>query len=171
MTETPFDELRQLYEKKLHELLKPLIRDLTVDARTRLVDAILSQTLPEGPELSESWLAEKERRGLDLRKLIATGGYLENIIVVETEDGYEIRPTDDEVPGSDGLTYFDLANVLEYGTETIPPRPHWRIIHAEVESDARRLSNDMSEQFAAAVNRELDAARRQQERRQRRRPR
>jgi hypothetical protein len=79
--------------------------------------------------LSEAYVQDKARGELDPRPLIATGFYLTHIEVKE-----EVKPTGllysvyvpDIVHEPSGLPLKTIVGWLEYGTATMPKRPHWR---------------------------------------------
>jgi hypothetical protein len=85
--------------------------------------------------LSERHARKKERKGLDGRKLIETGNYLENIEVFrgEQQSGvyFMLRPKRakhvGEDPSSGEISFATLARVHEFGSARhgIPARPHW----------------------------------------------
>jgi hypothetical protein len=82
--------------------------------------------------LSTGYLAWKRRMGLDERILIATGDYVRSFQVRREErkgpQGKQIVYTagpPDEIHPPSGLNYRTLARIHEFGTATIPARPHW----------------------------------------------
>lgn len=76
--------------------------------------------------LSPDYARRKAVLGLDPRMLIALGGYIEAIQAREQPDGtWAVTVADKKLPNS-RYTYKDLANWLEWGTENMPARPHWR---------------------------------------------
>jgi len=80
--------------------------------------------------LSEKYLAQKKKKGLDERILIASKQYLDSFLVqrIQTsKDGviYVVTVKDEVHPDSE-LTYRKLARIHEFGTQKIPARPHWR---------------------------------------------
>lgn len=79
--------------------------------------------------LSPAYAARKKARNLDGRKLIATGDYVKHIQVVERKKN-GVRTYHVFVPKRrhrpSGLALRELARIHEFGTETIPARPHWR---------------------------------------------
>lgn len=79
-----------------------------------LKGAIEGQSIPMAP-LSAKWLAEKSRKGLDTRILIAFRAYIESIVMTPTGKGRVEVSADSK-----------MQRLLEYGTKTMPARPHWR---------------------------------------------
>jgi hypothetical protein len=131
-------------------------------------------------------LKEKQRKGQDSRRLIATGAYVNSISVVEQKKGkgwtYKVGFDRERHPG--GLPMETLGRILEYGAKikvtpkmraylrwrglflrkttthiVIPARPHWMPIFLRVKRYARRLAEDASENLAAALKNELRQAR------------
>lgn len=102
-------------------------------------------------DLNEDYLAWKDRNGLDTRTLIATGGYVQSISPLPVRDrlgrftsfskmtpsqipdlrlgatpGFgRSKQSDDGSPDSDSPTYRQIGLWLEYGTSTMPARPHF----------------------------------------------
>jgi len=78
-------------------------------------EAILTQSV-RMKALTPDWKAEKKRRGLDPRKLVATQEYVNSIQVFPVRGGYAV--------GTD----WEFVLVHEYGAPAanIPARPHWR---------------------------------------------
>lgn len=88
----------------------------SADQLARMVrEAILTQSV-RMKALTPDWKAEKKRRGLDPRKLVATQEYVNSIQVFPVRGGYAV--------GTD----WEFVLVHEYGAPAanIPARPHWR---------------------------------------------
>lgn len=118
--------------------------DIAEEART----IILEQRYKWAP-LSPGYKAYKEREGLDPRKLIATGDYVDNIGAYEKEGKIFVGP----LPGiheESGLTYVHLSRIHEYGTETIPARPLWRPLASKVLRKYKKLRK----KYQAAVKKD-----------------
>jgi hypothetical protein len=133
------------------------------------VQTIIQYQIGDWEPLSPSYAAWKERMGLDDRMLVATSNYMNLIEVQWTRDRLgrftslgKVKPQD--VPDlsfrvglptskvvdmegntqEDGLRYTDLARILEFGTEKIPPRPHFAPAYAAfVANDIPKLTNSM----------------------------
>jgi len=88
---------------------------------------IITRQLIAWVPLSSGYAKRKRMLGLDPRILIATGRYVNSIQPMQQPDGSWIVSIPDEPlrPGSK-YTLKDLARWLEYGTQTMPARPHWR---------------------------------------------
>lgn len=88
---------------------------------------LISRQLIAWAPLSKPYRTYKRRMGLDPRILIATGRYVHSIQPIQQRDGSWIVSVPEEPlkPGSK-YTLRDLARWLEYGTATMPARPHWR---------------------------------------------
>lgn len=101
-------------------------------------------------KLQERYARRKAKLRLDGRILIATADYVGHIDVVRGERSgagvyYTVRPS----PGvhkPSKLTYTTIARIHEYGTATIPARPHWRpvvtAVHRRAAEIARKLKSD-----------------------------
>jgi hypothetical protein len=89
--------------------------------------AIISRQLIAWVPLSKGYARYKRRMGLDPRTLIATGKYVNSIQPIQQPDGNWLVSVPN-TPLGDGSkhTLRDLARWLEYGTRTMPARPHWR---------------------------------------------
>lgn len=57
--------------------------------------------------------------------LIATGEYLNSIEVTQDKDGNVTIAPNDEIHEDTNISNSKLGCILEYGTKTTPPRPHW----------------------------------------------
>jgi len=88
-----------------------------------------------GTNLSPQWLDFKESTGLDLRTMIATGRYVDQIRVFRRlgtkgsgrwRIGFHTQAKARKPDGSSaGILLNDLMKVHEHGTITVPARPHW----------------------------------------------
>jgi len=85
------------------------------------------------PPLSDAWLERKRREGYDLRILVMTQEYVDNISVIETPTPrsrggtFEVSVGFPNKPHSRAKVAFaQLMLWLEYGTRKMPARPHWR---------------------------------------------
>ncbi len=89
--------------------------------------ALIERQLIAWVPLTKEYKNYKRRMGLDPRILIATGRYIHAIQPIQQLDGSWVVGVPDEPlrPGS-RYTLKDLARWLEYGTRTMPARPHWR---------------------------------------------
>jgi hypothetical protein len=110
--------------------------------------SIISRQLIAWVPLSPVYKKRKRILGLDPRILIATGRYVASIQPVQQDDGSWVVSVPDEPlrPGSK-YTLKDLARWLEYGTETMPARPHWRpaqnVWRTKIYQMKRRLHFDL----------------------------
>lgn len=111
---------------------------------SRLKENIESQSLPMA-ELNPQYLRYKSTHGLDTRKLIATGEYLDSIgvqIISDTKShkrAFVGVPNDAEHKSGIDLKY--LAEIMEYGTfdGTIQSRPHYRPTWEQVSPECRAI--------------------------------
>lgn len=101
--------------------------------RSRIQRGIYNQILDWEP-LSEQYAQWKEEQGFDPRVLIATQEYVGSIISSPIPFGITVRP----IVGTHSMarvSYMTLAEWLEYGTDKMPARPHWRPIILEFETN------------------------------------
>ena len=112
-----------------------------------------------GVALSPTYLAWKQKLGLQPGKLIRTRSYYYLLELERTETGFTIVPTGVEpaienefkrVVNPNPQSYEDVAVWLEYGTKKMPARPHWRPIAAEARA---RFPGVMREVIEAAFAR------------------
>lgn len=129
----PFFQIRHEFEKYGIEEAREALFDEGERLAAMIQLNIFQQSLPM-PDLSEPYLAFKERKGYDLRKLIAEGHYIEAIQArwIRGRTAVEVG-LPDETHEASGLKYKKLAAVHEYGQKSwqdgqggIPARPHWR---------------------------------------------
>lgn len=106
--------------------LSGLGRDLAEEFADDLKALITRQLIAWVP-LSPQYARRKRMLGLDPRILIATGRYVSSIQAILQPDGSWIVGVPDE-PLRSGSKYTlkDLARWLEFGTQHMPARPHWR---------------------------------------------
>jgi hypothetical protein len=110
--------------------------------------SLISRQLIAWVPLSANYKTRKRILGLDPRILIATGRYVNSIQPIQQGDGSWVISVPEEPlrPGSKH-TLRDLARWLEYGTENMPARPHWRpaknIWRTKIYQMKRRLHFDL----------------------------
>jgi hypothetical protein len=89
--------------------------------------AILDRQLIAWVPLNKEYALRKRLLGLDPRILIATGRYVNSIQPLQQPDGSWVVGVPEEPLGAGSkYTLRDLARWLEYGTQRMPARPHWR---------------------------------------------
>ena len=116
---------------------------------------ILSRQLISWVPLSTGYARRKRNMGLDPRILIATGRYVNSIQPTQQKDGSWLVSVPEEPlrPGSK-YTLKDLARWLEYGTQHMPARPHWRpaqnIWRTKIYQLKRRLHFDLVQELKRA---------------------
>jgi hypothetical protein len=97
------------------------------------------------PPLNPDYVDRKAIEDLDPRPLIATGFYVENIQVTEEESPegilYSVYVPDIKHPS--GVTLPTLVGWLEYGTQNMPARPHWRPVALIVRQRWERLPKNI----------------------------
>lgn len=103
------DETRK-FAKDLAKEAKSIIRDQRYDWKS----------------LSDAYLKQKERKGLDTRIYIATKTYVNKGIGYFEKGGYSFVGPKPGTHKPSGLPYAVLARILEFGTWSIPARPLWR---------------------------------------------
>jgi hypothetical protein len=114
--------------------------------------AIIERQMISWMPLSGPYKAYKRRMGLDPRILIATGRYVNSIQPIEQPDGTWLVSVPEEPlrPGS-RYTLRDLARWLEFGTQKMPARPHWRparnIWRTKIYQMKRRLHFNMVQEL------------------------
>jgi len=119
------------------------------------VREILSRQLIAWVPLNREYARYKREMGLDPRILIATGRYINAIQPIEQKDGSWVVsvPAEPLQPGS-RYTLKDLARWLEYGTKTMPARPHWRpamqIWRTKIYQVRRRVRHDIATELKRA---------------------
>ena len=95
--------------------------------------------------LAASTVRGKASAEEDGRKLIATGAYIEGIEVFKgMKNGkayYTVRPKPGMHPDA-GVTHRVLAAFHEFGTSTMPARPHWRPVLRIVKRELRRMGRE-----------------------------
>jgi len=106
--------------------LAGLGRDLAEEFADDLKALITRQLIAWVP-LNKKYAKKKRMLGLDPRILIATGRYVNSIKPIAQQDGSWVVSVPNE-PLRQGSKYTlkDLARWLEYGTQHMPARPHWR---------------------------------------------
>jgi hypothetical protein len=133
------------------------------------VQSIIQYQIGDWEPLSPPYAKWKENQGLDDRMLVATNNYMNLIEVQWTRDRLGrftklSRVSIQDVPdlsfrvglpplkvvdaegntSESGFRYTDLARVLEFGTEKIPPRPHFGPAYAAfVANDMPKLNNTL----------------------------
>ena len=122
-------------------------------------DKIYRQEFPHvaSAPLSPTYVAWKDRMGLDPRVLIATGKYVRAIGYVETPYGGIVGLVRKTRKGKKPLPYALLQRWLEYGTRKMPARPHWRPMMTEWKSRRRefglRIKSRVGKALKAALSR------------------
>ena len=110
---------------ELERSAEAMMEQVTGDAGKDLQKRVKDQSLPMAP-LSPVTLALKALRRLDMRILIATKEYVGKMgsyRIGKWQWGVGL-PAGNHKPS--GMTYAKLWEILEYGTVTIPARPHVR---------------------------------------------
>ena len=116
---------------------------------------ILQRQLISWVPLSSGYAKRKRMLGLDPRILIATARYVRSIQATQLRDGTWIVAVPEE-PLSPGSKYTlrDLARWLEYGTRTMPARPHWRpaaqLWRTKIYQVRRRARHTLTQQMKKA---------------------
>lgn len=149
-TDGQLNKLTRAIKKSAHEIAYDVL-SAEADKLARMVKEEIQAQPPAWPPLNEQYKRWKEKVGLNTDMLRATDAYYNAIAVQEirNEKGqfaaassigdtthfsirvgvpYTEHPgLDDEGSQDDkkNITYLELAEILEYGTESIPPRPHW----------------------------------------------
>lgn len=134
------------------EYLKDLIRELIAEAKQ-----ILDEQTYKWQPLSERYARYKERKGLDPRKLIATGFYREHIGwgVSHNKIWFGV-PNIEHEPS--GLPLPVLARIHEFGTATVPARPLWRPLLSKYAREAPNFARRYKKEVKKAADRARDQA-------------
>jgi hypothetical protein len=90
-----------------------------------MVDMLMGGKFDVAP-LSENYAARKVRMYGARPVLIADGEYAREVKVVPTEGGDYTVGFEDGAVASNGQLFSRIAACLEFGTSTMPGRPHWR---------------------------------------------
>lgn len=89
--------------------------------------AIITRQLIAWVPLNPKYVQRKRLLGLDPRILIATGRYVSSIQPIPQPDGsWVVGVPNESLRAGSKYTLQDLARWLEYGTQKMPARPHWR---------------------------------------------
>lgn len=129
------DAIRQLKERGV-ELADEVRTDLLIEEAAYVRSAIENQELDLEP-LNVDYLVHKILSGLDPRVLIATHEYVNTIDVYMDPSGdkYVGVPDVKHIPakrGGPAVNMQDLSKWLEFGTITMPARPHFGPVHRRV---------------------------------------
>ena len=144
-----------------------LIKEFAGKEAQAFKDRILKQDFPafKDEPLSDEWLAEKARRNLDLRTMLAAHNYIDHIKVytqrisatqVEVYIGFD--PNDMARDRNGAPTDFPLhllAAVQEFGTadKRIPPRSHWGVQQQVIEARAEKFMRGLPEKVMHKLQR------------------
>lgn len=151
--------------------------DYADDERDKFVRRIEEQAFPRfqeilypesGTNLSPDWLERKERKQRDLRTMIATGWYRDNIKRFTRKSRRKGEPTQIKV-GFDARTrardldgritdvpLWLVATYNEFGSldGNLPARPHWRVHLENMRSKASRTRRAVREAVKDALRSE-----------------
>jgi hypothetical protein len=109
--------------------------------------------------LTEDYLKRKVKEGKDPRILIATGRYLEHIVLErqETKDGVFWRVYIQKGRTRTRITFNLLARILEFGSASrnIKPRPHWRPTARLMRDAVKRVPDNVRAQALRETLREI----------------
>jgi phage gpG-like protein len=137
------------------------LRRLAFDFKDDLTQAV-RQKRYSMQDLSDRWKKKKKKEGLDPRKLIASGKYLENIRVEKYRNtGWKVEPTPFRVKKykfqkeAPKITYQKLAAIHEFGypKANIPARPHWIPTIEQYQAQAGRIGKQVQDTFAKRLDR------------------
>lgn len=142
------EKVARSVQKSIHEISYDILSK-EAEKLARMVKEEINAQPPAWPPLNEDYRKWKDKMGLYTDMLKATGAYYDAIAVQETRNnmgqfagGKTIRDTtaftirvgvpyknhpglDDDSEKEGALKYIELAEILEYGTDKIPARPHW----------------------------------------------
>ncbi|MBO8161151.1 MAG: hypothetical protein H0Z24_05895 [Thermosipho sp. (in: Bacteria)] len=128
--------------EKFAEKIKILLEvDTAKKVEIQLKENIKKQLL-DLPPLKEEYKKKKSKNNLDVRTLIATGEYVDRLRVFEVKKTKDqiiiVVGASDEDKHHSGLTIGELARIIEYGTPTQPPRPHFRLTWEEIKGKIKK---------------------------------
>lgn len=121
----PYIGWLNVFEKAYFLASRKMLLRLARDLASRLRRNLRAQVFRWVP-LSEKYKKYKLKHGLDPRMLIATGEYLNSIVVRQKLDGSVEVGIKNKIHTPSGLPLKKLMRIHEYGTQTIPARPWWR---------------------------------------------
>ena len=154
-TKNPFKITQSIFKSSVLLSTKKAAWDVAQEYADYAQKVIYEQ-LWRWPELSESYLKFKERVGLDLRMLIATGGFVEKIGVYPDEEGNPRIgfPDDDSIEGSE-ISLRLLARFLEFGTRYMKARQLWRPLQSIAVRRMKQTARQLQEKAERTARREL----------------
>lgn len=157
--ETPSDSDLEKFITNLRKVIKEVEKAgdvlsdrIAVKFKNELKKTILDQQYTNWAPLKESYIAYKQRKGLDPRTLIAKKSYVESIEVKKDGIGVRVVAPKDGKHYS-GLSYQQLGMVHEFGSVSrgIPARPAWnpliRKYKINVDSAQTELNELMKEKL------------------------
>lgn len=103
-----FEEAVAGFSQRSQQAVQMAVMELVAEVRR----SIEEQTL-KVPPLTPRYKAEKTRKGMDPRTLVATREYLDSIKYIQTLGGARIECDEER------------KRLLEGGTSKMPARPHW----------------------------------------------
>jgi hypothetical protein len=137
------EESREMVLDKLYaaRAQAPGVASVVQPPQTRRADIPTAERKPfRHTPLAKETVERKAEAEQDGRKLIATGAYTAGIEVFKGTQGgdiyYTVRPKPGKHPEA-GVTHRVLAAFHEFGTSTIPKRPHWGPVLRVVKSILR----------------------------------
>lgn len=153
------DMIRNFVDRKVMPHFLKEARKLAFQMRDDLVDRIKMQSF-DHPELTLKYKKRKLRWRYDQRILIATRQYIKSFTVIPTALGASLG-IDDSIGVKDiqhnplfktgkPIAMSTLSNFLEYGTKTMPPRPHWRPVIEEYNARYGTIKERMDNALQAA---------------------
>ncbi len=103
-----------------------LSREIAFKTAKRIRRRIREQRISLAP-LSTRWKSFKAKHGLDPRILIATGTYVASIQPRQlSKDRWVVAPAANVTMANKNKAISTLGLWLEFGTQFMPPRPHFR---------------------------------------------
>lgn len=109
--------------------------------------------------LSPRYKAYKQAKALDPRTLIATGRYIDSIKARKNPDGsWSVGVGEGPIRPGSKKTLKDLAHWLEFGTRTMPARPHWRPALAAFKAELHQVGAQYRKAVFEHVKRKIRRA-------------
>lgn len=146
--EDKLDKVGAAISRSAHEIAFEVLH-AEAEKLARMVKEEIDAQPPVWPDLNPAYKKWKEKMGLNTDMLKATEEYYNSISVQEVRNslgqfsgfrsisdtvGFSIRVgvpysrhpgLDPDEDDSENIKFTELAEILEYGTEHIPARPHW----------------------------------------------
>lgn len=136
---------QEIYLPKIRTRFKSIAEEFANELKQRIESDSLHLV-----RNSEKYAKYKAKQGQGAVPLVATGEYVNSIQVVDNDMGASVGIAPNPLRKDPSRTMIDLATILEYGTDTIPPRPHWRVLLTEFTKKYGSFQKIIFDEFADA---------------------